>query len=541
MRAILVLVLMVFGSVAYAEPNLDRQLFNKVQDGDFIAVQAFVEDAQQRFEAGELSADDMRDLFIVLSGSHPKTTAFVKAWLNQDTGNHYARIARAWSLWNSAIAMSSSRNGWAYEAAHAMRGEATRHARFAYAAAPDLIPASDAATIMYYFNKDVGDPVSALNYVMDSHPNWGTLQRAFDFVGRYGMEAIEAFCHEYAARISDEGETVCLMYGQAIHGEVRNIDLGDWEGYNPDNPEMVTYRLLNLINNFGYDTVTEPQLTWMENAFLTTDPDLHDLANLDQWAGTFENRFGMFLKRRNTVNKLRHAHLDRALTFLEMDPLNLRLMDMVEAVQFELPWITVFNDDGSAITRRVATGETPAEEAARLEAQAEQARAFSIRRLYAAPFSDSFWHKYANVHIGADVPRYFEFEDAQINSIVFADDPVLRLDLYLLFKTRQLQVYHDAQKEGARPEVIRAAASVDPAMDILCPFVRAERLRTHICTQEAERFPRCAEYVPLMEESYAIVVDMAKAAPQCDAVRDVEIDALWYTPIPLEEVLPPLD
>ncbi|WP_299768168.1 hypothetical protein [uncultured Tateyamaria sp.] len=541
MRAILALVLMVFGFAASAEPSLDRQLFDKVQDGDFIAVQALIKDAQQRFERDDLSADDMRDLFIVLSRSHPKTTTFVKEWLNRDTGNHYARIARAWSLWNAAGAIASSRNGWSYDVARKMRDQGVLHARFAYTVAPGLIPASDAVIVMYGYDKQVGDPVAAVNRVMDSHPNWGTLQRAYDFVGRYGMEAIATFCQEYATRISDEARTLCLMYGQTVYGDVRNQDIAEWPDYNPDNPDMVTVRLLNMMNNFGHDTVSEAQLDWIESAFVSMEPDLYELMDLDRWASTFQNRFGLYHKRRNMKNKMRRAHLERSLAFLEMDPLNLRLLDMVEDVQFELPWITVFNADGSATTRRVNSDESEVDKAERLEGLAKQKRDFSVRRLHAAPYSSDFWHRYASAHIQSDFSQYYAYEDAEINALVYESDIVRGLDLYLLSKTRQVQTYYDAQKDGATPQWVKAAESVDFERDILCPFVRAERLRAHICEHDADVYPSCAEHIPLMEESYAIVVDMARDTPHCNALREAEIDTLWYTPIPLQDVLPPLN
>ena len=203
MRLVLALVLVCFAASAVAEQGRERALFEHVLNDDKLAVQSLIDDAQDAFLRNELSADDMRDLFIVLSRSHPKTTAFVDSWLQQDTGNHYARIARAWSLWNAAGTIASSRNGWSYDVARRMREQGLLHARFAYAAAPDLIPASDAVIVMYGYDKQVGDPVAAVNRVMDSHPNWGTLQRAYDFVGRYGTEAISTFCQEYATRISE--------------------------------------------------------------------------------------------------------------------------------------------------------------------------------------------------------------------------------------------------------------------------------------------------------------------------------------------------
>ena len=197
-RLLLGLLLTISPLTLWAGPD---ELRHHIFQDDSAEARALVAQAVADFDAGRADADFVREVFIVLSRSHPRTVAFVKDWLADEPSNPLPQIARAWTLYSAAHTMMRGQTSNSYEVAADMFSQARKLATSAYLAQPTLIPASD-AMIRGVKNDGFGVPtrLDALELVMTEQPNWGSLSRSLPMIN--GVEAKNArwFCKYFRKR-----------------------------------------------------------------------------------------------------------------------------------------------------------------------------------------------------------------------------------------------------------------------------------------------------------------------------------------------------
>lgn len=171
-----------------AAPFTVSDLRAAVAADDLGRVKAGLNEEQEAYLAGTKSADDIRDLFIAQSRSHPQMINFVERWANSDPENPKALSAWARSLYGHASSIQRARNAYSNEVASRMDIEFARLANVAYLAGPDLIPASDAIVrSLGNVSYDSPNPDDALVEVLRERPNWGAIHRSTVIMGHlYG-------------------------------------------------------------------------------------------------------------------------------------------------------------------------------------------------------------------------------------------------------------------------------------------------------------------------------------------------------------------
>ncbi|MEZ5714767.1 MAG: hypothetical protein R3D85_06110 [Paracoccaceae bacterium] len=109
-RFLLPLVLLVLPALALAQPDWRENpgdprrtdLEALIEAGDSDAIEAFLADAQARFVAGEVHADDIRRVFEAFATTDPAMIALTRAWLERDPQSPYAQTARGWAMVTAA-------------------------------------------------------------------------------------------------------------------------------------------------------------------------------------------------------------------------------------------------------------------------------------------------------------------------------------------------------------------------------------------------------------------------------------------------------
>ncbi len=538
----LVMALFLAASSAGAEDFHDATVVGFVRGEDRAGLDAFLGQAQAAYLRNEISADQMRDLFIALSRSHQQTVRFVEAWADAAPENAFAQIARAWSLWTASDQMRGAGSAAAYAVFEGMRERAIAHAKRARAISPDLIPVSDAVLRMYRTDPTVGDPAAALEKVMATHPNWGSMMRVYPLVGPLGPDAIDGFCAHYGPLVTPDATPKCRMYGYTYYTSGYLGDFADVDGWDETDPDMVMLRIAGLTTKYRYEDLTDQQVAWMEEAILSFEADLYGLVNLQTNALHFANRVAILRRDAVFYERFKKAHLERAVGFLDVDPYNLDLLDMVEGTAFLPEWETVTHADGRTEYTTIYPEMDAAQKTAFRTAEAAQRVDFAGRRLMANPHDGDSWESYAmTVGKALDSKYFFDMDDAFENALVYGtSDPVLSLGMLLVHKTYEAELlgYRDTPSVAHIWDAI--GRDIDVPNEVLCPFLRAHRLRQAMCDSDALRTWSCTEHPGYDQKVFDQLLAEAQAAPQCAPIRDADVETLWYTPVPMSDALVPV-
>ena len=537
----LITILMLVATSATAQEYPHAKVVDFVRSEDRAGLDAFLTQAHEAFSRDEISADDMRDLFIALSRSHHQTVRFVEDWAKTAPDNVNAQIARAWSLWHAADQVREPGSAAAQAVFDGMRAMAVEHAMRARDINPDLVPVSDAVLRTFTTDPSIGDPLAALDRIMDTHPNWGSLLRVFPLVGRFGTEGIEAFCGHYGPLVTPDATPKCLMYGYTFFTRGYLSDFAEWDGWDETDPDMVMLRISGLTTKFPQEDLTDQQVAWLERAILEFDADLYELLNLRMNALNFSNRVAIYRGEFRFYERFKATHLRRAEGFLDVDPYNLALLDMVEGVAFEPGWKTTDLGDGRVAQTPLQPEMDDAQKATFRSAKQAQQVDFAGRRLMANPHRGDSWLSYAFAARQAfDNKYFFDVDGAFENALVYgASDPVDGLIMILLHKTQQFEMLslRDAPKAAHFWEAIDR--DIDVPREVLCPFLRAHLLRKALC-KARDRENACSDNGGYDPAVYDQLLADALKAPQCVAMTEADVQTLWYTPVPMSEALVPL-
>lgn len=532
-----VLALILAAMPAVAETYDDGRVVALVRSQDIAGLDRFLSDAQAAFDQGDISADQMRALYVALSRSHYQTVRFVETWAAQSPENPRAQIARAWSLWHAADQVHEPGSDAAYVVFAGMRRAAVDHAMRAHAISPTLIPVSDAVLRMYMTDPAIGDPVAALDTVMETHPNWGSLLRVLPLVARFGRPAIDPFCDHYGAMVGSATAAKCKMYGYVYFTPGYQTDFAEWDAWDADDPDMVMYRIVGLTTKFPLADLSEEQVNWLEDSILTFDADLYQLLNLKSQALNFAGRVGVHHGRHMFYERFQAAHLARTTAFLDVDRYNLDLLDMVEGVAFAPEWEITDRGNQGYSAAALHPERTDAEQAAYDLAVQSQKLDFAGRRIMANPHNGYAWQSYAFAARGAfDSRHFFDVDGALVNAVVYASDPVDGLSAILLHKTHQDELFAYRGNEVVDKIWAAVGRDVDYTTEVLCPFLRAQRVRDGLCAS-TDRQRTCDEMPAHVQAGYDKLSVDARKAPECAAIREADLADLWYSPVPARDAL----
>lgn len=517
---------------------------------DFEKVDHLLETAQADYLAGNRDADNIRALYITLSRSHPAAVQFVSDWLEKDPENHKAQISRAWSLYNAANYVQWGRNTYSNEVAHHMHRQIFDLVAAAYRSSPDLIPVSD-AVVRELGRNNFGIPSSleAFDLVMKERPNWGTLQRTLPTVYHLSFEMIMSFCKSasenfptrYMQRII-EHRCILKAANQSKSSDLRaKATKLLWK---IEDPALVMDQLDFLIRTKTYQDWTKKEIAWAKAQLLTAPVDQFELAHFrflaERLAFIARTSHG---DRDPFFERFRWARLDQAKAFLDHDPYNLDLLELIDGVEFGQKVATETDADNQTSHRLVPNHLTKEQRHAR-DSQNDD---FAMRRLRASPYSPYHWAKVATIVSKRNIPEStFSGDLAMRNSIVFSDDPAASLLQMMRYKLNQYQTYSKASDISAEdlarlPNWRRFLQQTNLADQILCPYLRAYLLYQASCEHYSPGAEQCRELRGEEATAHASLSELANNEPACAGYLNSSIEELWYDPASFAEATEQLE
>jgi hypothetical protein len=517
-----------------------------VAENDFSKVDDGLNTAQEEFLEGIRSADEMREFYIALSRSEPQMVKFVEDWLARDPQNPKAQIARAWTLYNAALFVQRGENDYSYQVAHSMRAEMHDLAFAAYQTSPNLIPVSDARVRgLGHINLDAAHPLDALDAldaVLSEHPNYGSVYRAFwsGYLNKRSAKLLHGFCDSVAKTFA-KSEIDAIRHRCLIDAGIvfQRIEL---EAYIEDHlwsdtaPETTLTRLEYFITKYEFAEATMDQIDWARDTLLTYPADQFETVFLARLASTFEDK----IRSRHGlsemfVHQFKKTRLAQAEAFLEMDPLNLDLIDMVDGVAFENDYRVEHQENGNVKFTSIKVERTAEEQQAFYAARKAQTAEFALRRLRAAPYKADYWRAYALSARRRNIPQsLFDGDAAMQNAVIFSNDPAQALLNIMSEKQGQFQsveqVNEMSNEDLAKlPNWKLFQQQTNVPQQIFCPFLRAQILHEAVCSYYPESYQQCRADNP--DEARESLRELAMASPECGGLLSVSPEELWYEPV----------
>ncbi|MEJ6403615.1 DUF4034 domain-containing protein [Yoonia sp. 2307UL14-13] len=193
--------------------------------GDVDGLERSFAEAHRQSLTGDLAYDDLRDLVIALTVSHPTIWDTTSAWIEAYPQSPYAHALRAfqyntlsWNIRGSGPARGKRREALADFSRY--QEWAMDHAQMAFDASPDYVPGSDAifrlqATTKRYSRRTI---LSMISIIMQVQPNIGSLKRASTMTqqgwGGRGQRDIILLCEEHADKVPDDSydADICIYH-----------------------------------------------------------------------------------------------------------------------------------------------------------------------------------------------------------------------------------------------------------------------------------------------------------------------------------------
>lgn len=548
-----------FATATAAAPPTVEDLRAAIKDNDIAQTNAILDAAQMAFVDGTITAEDIRVLYRPLITSNPDTVAFVEDWLAAEPNNPKAQIARGWSLWNGAWAVSRAPNSYSAYITREMRGMARDLFTSSYKTDNALIPASDAAVRGYTrVSFGVPDAYTSLIRTVHKHPNWGSVKR-FTAVNSFASEESgRSFCADIATYFPLDQASVmenrCLMQvgtEMPFEGLHAYIEEHFWRD---NDPETTLFRLDYLLRWSDRHKLSKRHIEWAKDVVLYQPFGQYDLDDLPHMVHHLNLAMQIMedIPAQDLVAEFRKTRLPEAEEFLKHDPHSLAMMEMIEGVAFAPEMTYTKRKTGSnsiSMTRTVVRVErSPAEEDAFNAAKIAQRKDFALRRLGASSYHPELWYEYGN-QANRSNPPYSNFSgDAALrNSVLFSDDPAQYLQ-YILNNKRQefwtVRALSDLDLSDALPENLEEftnrvawANQTDIYGQIVCPYTRAKRLYDEICREYPFGAMQCdASTMPSYDFTEELE-ELTKTAPACAEIRDSALEDLWYEPTPFKEAV----
>lgn len=493
---------------ARADPagDLDAAL----RAGDAAAVERQLVDAQAAFVAGERSADEIRALYTPFTRTRPETLALVDAWLTRDPASAEANAAMAWLLHTRAWDIrgkdaAGHLHPQALAEFEALQATAWRLADRAHAADPRLIAASDALILLGNPAGHRTEALAVLDKVMERDPNFGTLWRGLGLAhagwgGTWRMA--EGMCETHAARVPDAEPSPVLSC--LVRASLDHPDRALWREETllaNDLPHLDRYLLGHLLRPDA------PEADVARARRVLLDEDRIDLPAARLHDMNHAGRFGFGAMQ--DVHEARARA--KAEAELEDDPYNPDLLDAL------IPPVMAreMREDGEYVGRVVSR--------AAPEVTVDLAERAVVAQPYTPERWTDLWQAMARTD---DAMQAGKGNPYRVNAVVYANH---RPEALLDYLRHQAMVY-DAWGMMARGELKGGEAmfaGTEPDRDILCPFVRAERLFRASCA--AGGAMACA-VPPEVGAAFDVILADAEARGACMAERTSPVAALAFTP-----------
>lgn len=497
------------GQTTQKEDVLDGTL-TVISHGDYEALEAHYDRLQRQFERGEIPADFVREAFNPFYRADLDMAQFAEDWLSAAPDSPYAQMALTWALHRFSWMLRGdglARNTYP-DALHVfgdMQRQAWQLASAAYETNPRLIPASDALIRLANPNRQQSYALDVFERVMTTDPNTGSLERALAvFIKGWGGRYKDAakMCDTYGAQYWDAPKEPVLSC--KIAQAYRFQDQRDWIGQRlakGDLPHLNEYRLHFLLEHDASE----------EEARLAYEILSDESYTNYQWASFFDGTIGP----KYGLPSVRGLHWRR-----EYDSFRAELKDnpysapaLFKMMEPEL----AFESDDNGLSRIRVTRHPD------LETVLE----YSKRLIAVDPYNPETWKSYADaMHRSYPDRSYFDMEPYQINVIITANHSVHELTVYMQNKVATFDVYQRLEAGTLPKGMDKAFDGASLADDILCPFMRALRIRRAICKVQKDN--DCLT-VPEVTDTFLVLENEAKRRGICRKERTLPAQSLAYT------------
>ncbi len=514
-------------ALACNDDAMTLEMRDAIYANDIHRVEATFVAQQAAFEAGEVTADEMRCLLHHFSKSRPETGGFVEAWRDAYPASPYAMTARAWHVLRASTDMRGEDIvARTYPEALRLFNEWQREgwglAALAYDANPRFIPASD-----YIIGS--ANPMNAkrrsdevFRAVMESDPNYGTYRHARNRIIRgwgWSWREAERFCDTYGPLYEknvgdDDPSLICQLRIAPHFGSQKH----DWK-----------IATLKTLDRTDLDYLWMWYLTRMDATpeqvarahAVIADPEYLNYAD----ALRFDENVAASHGYDFVSYDVRLRQVERATAELDHDPYNPTLIGWLTDPVMKPGW----TEDGLQKWDLVNQIE-PREETE-----------LTSRLLVRKPYHADTWSRLKGALLRErQVVPHGPMMALTTNEVVYSNH---RIDVVNGYIGQLIRAYGDWKRfepEGAMaslPEEAQRNLSiyyngVDIDRDFLCPLTRALRLHDVLCEGNAE--PACF-LPPMITSSFAVVEEQVQSRGVCTTERLMPREALFFTPVPLPE------
>jgi len=496
-----------------------------IYSNDINGVEAAMNAHQTAYEAGERDVTEMRCIFYHFRRSRPETMEFIDVWLEKHPDSAFANAAKASSLfthsWNvRGDKMANRTHPEAMATFRQMQSYAWTLANRANELRPRFV---QGAEILIRNANGAGYPkrgITIFKKIMETDPNIGSYNRARNLHQRqwgWSWEQATAFCQKYAPDwepVKDDPVLDCQIKASSGFQNKYEWRLATLKELK--RPDLDFLRI-------GY--LVRPDATAEDAAaaysLLSRDDQLDDIH-----ASYFDNHLAEkydypFLT--DTIRARKHAF---AKSRLEHDPYNVNFLEWLMIPVME----TTVNEQGQR-TSRVLERLSP-----------EDQLDYDTRVLTMKPYNPRAWLNLQGT-LGFAKPQMpiAKSLPLSVNAIYYGNHEPMYLINYMM---RLIELYdaYGWQINGVPEELkahvdvealTRMFAGIDGERDIVCPFVRASRLRDHMCT-EGMRIGECQPTEQLLQ-AFAVIENHAKSQGLCTKERSLPVETLAFSPVPMPD------
>ncbi len=496
-------------------------------DGNFEALEAAFAQAHEQSLTGELEFDELRDLVSAIATSHPTFFETINQWLVAYPQSPYANAVRAfqyrttgWNIRGSGPARQKPRDALALFSEY--QNAAAEHAMIAYQAAPDYVPASDAIFRLQPATK----MVPRLAYlvvvakVMETTPNLGSLERAAGFAepgwGGRGLEDVRLLCETHAEKVPDPDYDVDICVVQLSYasgwrgGELPRI----WQNIRDRTHPSIAYAWAYRVTAGAYERRAAHDIAVVQDYLTGAGQTDYEVA--ERFMQSFDVRGP---EPQRILTDLAQRLMAEARKEIEHDPFNPQLI----RVLLREPRVLQMN-----INEHLD------------ESRSDAYRILRSRLAVARPFDPDIWLSVASSYsndieevLSNRAMPYFQ------NALYYSDHNVYTIEKTLFYLIDRLATTHYTRNPGD-PDV-RVVDSM-PA-DLVCEFVRLDRIATHQCRGDGLGPDRCMEVIKEFRPNYERYVSEAAATGLCSAEISQSIADLRHQPatILLQQLAKPLN
>lgn len=526
--ALLTFVCAAFAGTAYATncEKLDAisQLRFAIVAKDTDRAYRLTSEVQSEFEAGTRPADDTRCLVWHLSKTHPDIIEFVDLWLDRDPRNPFALTAKARNLsrfgWDvRGPSFANQTHPHALAEFRRLQNVAWELADKAYRINPRLLPASDTIVELANANNQAARARIVTKRVLTTDPNIRSYSIARNQMlpgWRRTWFEVENHCADYAplfAEILGEDPVLdCKLRASTAFPSKKNWMLETLQRI--DRPELDFLRIDHLIRADASQEEAQRAFDYLSK----------DGATEVDKATVFDIHFSVKYDFPILSDKARIAANEEAKKQLEDDPFNLA---SVRAVVRPLTKTTVgfWGRLKFDVISRPSTAEMVD---------------YDSRILFRRPFEPESWLNYQQALIrDSRVIPFNDFLKFNINAVYYGDHEIEDLDALVGRIIVGFNAYHVFRDETAGHTTEDLAkfsvlfGGIDYDRDILCPFIRATRVRAHMCARDAKADCTLPRFIRATFDT--IEEDVARR-DICKHERDGAISSLMYLPVEMPEI-----